>query len=119
MFSMKKEIKKMEKHLKSKEDENYFLHAAKELKSEMGDCSLMLMGGIRSPIDAEKFLEDGNADLISFCRPLIREPNLPNRWKGGDKSNAHCISCNSCFMTIPEGLHCAVLRRKEAKKSEK
>lgn len=110
--------------LKSKEDENYFLPAAKELKSEMGDCPLMLMGGIRSPLDAEKILEDGYADFISFCRPLIREPNLPNRWGaggGGDTSNAHCISCNSCFMTIasPEGLHCAVLKRKEAKKSEK
>lgn len=105
--------------LKSKEDENYFLPAAKELKSDC-DCPLMLMGGIRSPLDAEKILEDGHADFISFCRPLIREPNLPNRWKGGDTSNAHCISCNSCFMTIasPEGLHCAVLKRKEAKKSE-
>ena len=105
--------------LKSKLDENYFLPAAKELKSEMGDCPLMLMGGIRNPIDAEKILEDGHADFISFCRPLIREPNLPNRWKGGDMSITHCISCNSCFMTIasPEGLQCAVLKRKEEKKS--
>ena len=80
----------------------------------------MLMGGIRNPLTAEKILEDGHADFISFCRPLIREPDLSNRWKGGDLSNAHCISCNNCFMTIasPEGLHCAVLKRKEAKKSE-
>ena len=54
----------------------------------------------------------------------LGEKHLPNRWKGGkggDLSNTHRISCNHCFMTIasPEGLHCAVLKRKEAKKSEK
>ena len=33
---------------------------------------------------------------ISLFRPLIREPNLPNRWKNGNLTPSACISCNTC-----------------------
>jgi hypothetical protein len=32
-----------------------------------------------------------------MARPLIREPALANRWRGGDRRLAACISCNGCF----------------------
>ena len=58
---------------------------------------LMLVGGIRSLEVAEKLVGDELADYVSLCRPLIREPNLINRWKSGETKPATCISCNGCF----------------------
>jgi len=103
--------------IKSTEDENYFLETAKKLKPVMENCSLILVGGIRNPISAEKILEDNIADFISLSRPLIYEPDLPKRWKSGDLSPAKCVSCNSCFMTMMKGkVYCVVKRKLEKKR---
>lgn len=105
------------KKVKSPYDENYFLPTAKDLRVFMKEARLILVGGIRNPISVEKTLREDLVDFISMCRPLIREPNLPNRWKEGDTSPARCISCNLCFATILSGsLHCVVERKLERKK---
>ncbi len=98
----------------SPEDENYFLPTAEKLKPIMKDCSLILMGGIRNPLSADKILEDKKADFISLCRPLIYEPNLPNRWKNGDLSPSLCTNCNACFGTGARGeVYCTVKKKLE------
>jgi len=105
------------KVIKSSADENYFLPTAKELKPLMRETKLILMGGIRNPLSAEKFLKKGIADFISLSRPLIYEPDLPNRWKNGDLSPPLCVSCNSCYMTMLKGtVYCVVKKRLETKK---
>ena len=105
------------KAIKTSEDENYFLPTAKELKPLLNECKLILVGGIKNPISAEKILKENHADFISMCRPLIYEPNLPNRWKNGDISPALCISCNSCFMTMMTGeVYCVVKKRLQKRK---
>ena len=105
--------------IKSKEDENYFLYAAKEVKPIIGNVPLMLVGGIRDPFIAENILREKYADFISLCRPFIREPDLVKRWEQGDYSSVKCISCNGCFDTIvgktSMGLECAVEKRKREK----
>jgi 2,4-dienoyl-CoA reductase-like NADH-dependent reductase (Old Yellow Enzyme family) len=103
--------------IKKTEDENYFLPTAKKLKPFMKDCALILVGGIRNPISAEEFLQEGDAEFISLCRPLIYEPNLPNRWKNGDLSKAKCISCNSCLTTMQKGPVYCVTRKNLEKDS--
>jgi 2,4-dienoyl-CoA reductase-like NADH-dependent reductase (Old Yellow Enzyme family) len=79
---------------------------------------LILVGGIRSLDIAGKFLQDGICDYIALCRPLIREPELINRWKSGDKRAASCISDNLCFRPIWEGkgMYCLTEERGKAKK---
>lgn len=69
----------------------------------------------------KKFPEGENyTDFISMSRPLIHESNLPNRWKGGDISPTHCISCNSCYKTMFNGeVYCVVRKRLENKKLQK
>jgi 2,4-dienoyl-CoA reductase-like NADH-dependent reductase (Old Yellow Enzyme family) len=105
------------KIIKSPEDENYFLPMAKKLKPIMNKCRLILIGGIKNPLSAEKILQEKTADFISMCRPLIYEPNLPNRWKSGDLTPALCKSCNSCFMTMLKGsVYCVVKKKLEEKK---
>lgn len=102
------------KVIKKIEEENYFLPFAKKLKPFMKNCALILVGGVRNPITAEKILQEGDADFISLCRPLIYEPELPNRWRDGDLTPAKCISCNSCLAIMEEGpVYCVTKRNLE------
>ena len=104
------------KIVKKEEDENYFLPFAKKAKPFLEDCQLILVGGIRNPFSAENILNDGIADFISLCRPLIYEPDLPNRWKSGDTTPPKCISCNSCFTTMERGpVYCVTKKNLEKK----
>ncbi|MHA1147945.1 MAG: oxidoreductase [Promethearchaeota archaeon] len=108
------------KVVKKKEDQNYFLSTALELKPLMKDTKLILMGGIKDPISADKIIADGHADFISMSRPFIHEPDLVNRWKSGDTTPAKCVSCNSCYMTLLSGeVYCVVKRRLDRKKKRK
>ena len=109
------------KKVKSPEDENYLSKPIKELKPVMKNCALIQVGGIRNPLSAEEILQAKNCEFVSFSRPLIREPDLPNRWREGDLALPRCISCNSCLIAIFTGqpLHCVVKKRLERKKRKK
>lgn len=95
------------------EKEAYHLELAKKIKQAV-QCPVMVVGGIRSFEVAERVIRDEGLDYISMARPLIREPDLANRWLGGDRSPAKCISCNGCFMPgIKEGGIYCVADKKE------
>ena len=79
----------------------YFFPGAKALDIK---TPILLTGGNRSVDYLEKLLNTGEIDFISMSRPLIREPDLPNRWLAGTGGNkADCISCNGCFEAIMQG----------------
>lgn len=83
--------------IKSKDQEAYFLPGAKALKEATG-ATIMLVGGLRSFSRIEEVLHSKAADFVSLSRPLIRQPDLPNRWFSGEGADkAECISCNMCL----------------------
>jgi 2,4-dienoyl-CoA reductase-like NADH-dependent reductase (Old Yellow Enzyme family) len=96
----------------TEEKEVFYKAAAKRYKERI-TVPLMLVGGIRSYEAAERLVDEGIADYISLCRPLIREPNLINRWKQGDTSKATCLSDNLCFKPTRagQGLYCVTEKR--------
>jgi len=103
-------------HIKSPEEENYFLDHNKRIKPFLDKCKLIAMGGIKNPISAERILKENIADFISMSRPLIYEPDLPKRWENGDLSPAKCISCNGCYMTMMQGpVYCVTKKKREEK----
>lgn len=81
---------------------------------------IMLVGGIRDLATAESLVSTGVADYISLSRPLIREPELINRWREGDTAPASCISCNMCFKPAHEGegLYCVAERKAREKEHQ-
>ncbi|MHA2035756.1 MAG: NADH:flavin oxidoreductase [Promethearchaeota archaeon] len=98
--------------VQTEEDENYFLPAVKELKPFMEDSKIILMGGVRNPLTAEKLLKENTTDFIAMSRPLICEPDLPNRWKDGDFSPPLCNSCNYCFRSTNFGIVACTVKEK-------
>jgi 2,4-dienoyl-CoA reductase-like NADH-dependent reductase (Old Yellow Enzyme family) len=95
---------------KTPDEEVYYKDAARLYKERVKKMPLMLVGGIRSLEVARQLLNDGLADMISFCRPLIREPDLVKRWAAGDVRRATCVSCDGCRKTAlsGDGLRCIV-----------
>jgi len=71
---------------------------------------IMMVGGLRTFDLMEEVIQKGEADFISLCRPLIKEPHIINEWKGGDHRRTTCISCNKCYEALLEGetLHCVI-----------
>jgi 2,4-dienoyl-CoA reductase-like NADH-dependent reductase (Old Yellow Enzyme family) len=77
------------------ERQSYFLKYAERLDLQI---PVVLVGGNRDVERLESILRQGAVDFISLCRPLIREPGLPNRWHAGQgNSGTDCTSCNSCI----------------------
>lgn len=90
----------------SKVPEAYFRPLARRAKSAT-HLPVILVGGLRSRAVMEDVLAANDADLISLCRPLIREPNLPERLRTGQTTKAACISGGRCWATaMGEGIGC-------------
>ncbi len=98
----------VKKNILHEDDEAYFLQHAKKFKT-VTDVPLILVGGLRSPWLMERILSEGDADMVSLCRPLIREPDLINQWKQGNWKKADCISCNGCQKYRDEPVRCILL----------
>jgi 2,4-dienoyl-CoA reductase-like NADH-dependent reductase (Old Yellow Enzyme family) len=77
-------------------EEAYFLDTSKRLKQTLR-APIILTGGVKTYGTAKKIINDGDADYIGLCRPLIREPDLINRWMSGDTSPSLCINDNGCL----------------------
>jgi 2,4-dienoyl-CoA reductase-like NADH-dependent reductase (Old Yellow Enzyme family) len=102
-----------EGRIDSKEEEVYYRDAAKLYKREIA-VPLILVGGIRSYEVAKELVEKKQADYISLCRPLIREPGLIKRWQSGNTGRATCTSCNKCFpqSRTVKGIYCVLEKQK-------
>lgn len=89
-----------------------FRERAALLKKEI-DIPVMVVGGIRTLAAARDIVAGGDADMVSLCRPFIREPGLIARWKNEDTAAAKCISCYQCITSVSrEGiLECGQERR--------
>lgn len=99
----------------SEDKEAYFREDALAFK-EIG-IPLILVGGVRSFEVSERIVEDGVADYISMSRPFIREPDLIERWKAGDRRKAECTSDNLCFKPGFEGKGIYCVARELKKKT--
>ena len=94
------------RHIDRPEKEAFFLADARAVQAAV-DIPVATVGGIRSPGVVEQIMDSG-IPLVALCRPLIREPELINRWRDGDLEPAACTSCNHCFKPAwkGEGIRC-------------
>lgn len=96
----------------SEAQEAFFREEARAFRQKIR-IPLILVGGVRSFGVAETLVQEGVADYISMSRPLIREPDLIQRWKEGDRQRAACNSDNLCFGPgmKGEGVYCVTKER--------
>ena len=78
-----------------------FVYMSRRVK-ELTDLPVIAFGRINDPVQAEKILVDGNADLIGMARELICDPEFVNKAKEGRTDDIrHCVACNDgCIYQI-------------------
>ena len=77
-------------------NEAYFLDFAANL-AENVNVPVILVGGLRSVRVMQTILDTTKIELLSLSRPLLREPDLPEKFLTGKSSESLCVSCNACY----------------------
>lgn len=61
----------------------------------------VIAAGKISPELAEQIIRDGKADFVGLGRPLLADPELPNRLhEGRPEDIGRCLYCNNCLNTV-------------------
>ncbi|MGO3210657.1 MAG: FAD-dependent oxidoreductase, partial [Brachybacterium sp.] len=78
---------------------------------ELVDVPVIASNRIHAPAVAEQVLADGQADLVSMARPLLADPQLPNKLADGRANQVvACISCNqACLDKVFDGKRASCL----------
>ena len=64
---------------------------------------VVAFGRIKNPVDAERILQQGDADLIGMARQLIADPELPNKVRDGRLREIRpCIATNACLHQVAQ-----------------
>ena len=81
-------------------------HLAEKLKQNLKSAQVMLGHRINDPYLAEDLLQRGAADIILLGRPLIADPEFPNKVAQGRIDDIRrCIACNTgCAARIVNGI---------------
>ncbi|MBS3942868.1 MAG: FAD-dependent oxidoreductase [Dethiobacter sp.] len=75
-----------------------FAYLARGIK-EAVHVPVIASNRINDPLTAEQILKDGLADLVNLGRPLIADPDFPNKAKQGRYGTIRrCIACNQGCM---------------------
>jgi 2,4-dienoyl-CoA reductase-like NADH-dependent reductase (Old Yellow Enzyme family) len=96
------------RRIKPGQNEAPFLEYARAVKNAVS-VPVATVNGYRSVAVMEKALAGGHADMISMCRPFIREPGLVKALESGAVEAVGCVSCNGCFGTRDTGIRCTRL----------
>lgn len=100
------------------ESEAYYRNWCRDIKKEVSIPTLMV-GGLRTFELLEEIVQKKECDFISLSRPLIREPNIINDWKRGERHRAKCISCNQCLEGLKNGETLRCFQKEKTTRLEK
>ena len=77
-----------------------------QLRAAAPDIPTGALGYITDPMQGERQLADGNAELVMLARALVTDPYLPRKAAEGREAEIrYCVSCNSCWRAIIERNH--------------
>ncbi len=69
-------------------------HCAR-IREATGSTPLALVDGLQTLAGLQAVVDSGLADLVSLCRPFIREPDLVKKLAAGQRE-ATCTRCDAC-----------------------
>ena len=85
--------------IRAHQNEGYFVPAAAAV-AEAVSCPVIVVGGFRSLDSMETVLNKTKIAFISLSRPLLREPDLPQKMQWNPEYVSRCVSCNACYASF-------------------
>ena len=79
---------------------NFNADFCRVIRSINPTVNISSVGGWRNFAEMENFVKEGSSDLISLCRPLIRDPYLIKKFKEGKISSSTCKNCGICNLQL-------------------
>ncbi len=95
--------------IRAHKNEGYFVPTAAKI-AEAVSCPVIVVGGFRSLDTMQAVLDQTKIELISLSRPLLREPDLPNKMQAEPSVISKCVSCNACYSSPS---HKCIFRKKD------
>ena len=84
----------------------YQLYAVEQVKEVVKNTPIIAVGRINDPMIAEQVLAEGKCDMVAMARPLIADPELPNKARQGKLDDIRpCMGCNhNCIKYLMQGV---------------
>ena len=92
-------------------DRCFNVHYARDIKRAYPDLLVNTVGSITSIDYAEQIIARGWADFVAMCRPLMADPDMPNKYaEDRPEDRRPCLRCDTCtkHLFIPKPIFCAV-----------
>jgi NADPH-dependent 2,4-dienoyl-CoA reductase/sulfur reductase-like enzyme len=92
-------------------DRCFNVHYARDIKKAHPDLLVSTVGSITSIDYAEEIIANGWADFVSMCRPLMADPEMPNKYaENRPEDRRPCLRCDTCakHLMVPKPIYCAV-----------
>tara|TARA_R110001583_G_scaffold13561_4_gene57959 strand:+ start:6535 stop:7641 length:1107 start_codon:yes stop_codon:yes gene_type:complete len=90
------------------ESQSYFKDQVTRIAEHL-NIPVILVGGNRNIDLMEDIMNSSKISYFSLSRPLLSEPDLPNKWMTNPDHQPRCVSCNNCW--TEEGNTCIIDRK--------
>lgn len=90
------------------------VYLAEAIKKEMKHTPVVTVGALGDPELMESIIAEGRADIVALARPLLADPELPNKLKAGQVEKIFpCLRCLACISEsfVPYVRYCSRIRR--------
>lgn len=90
------------------------VYLAEAIKKEMKHTPVVTVGALGDPELMESIIAEGRADIVALARPLLADPELPNKLKAGQAEKIFpCLRCMTCISEsfVPYVRYCSRIRR--------
>lgn len=83
----------------------YQMYAVEQIKEVVKNIPIVAVGRINDPMLAESLIAEGKTDIVAMARPLIADPELPNKAKEGRLDDIRpCMGDNqNCVKYMMDG----------------
>jgi len=75
-----------------------------QVKEVVKNIPIIAVGRFNDPMIAESAIAEGKTDIVAMARPLIADPELPNKAREGRLDDIRpCMGCNFCISYMYNG----------------
>jgi len=81
------------------------LELAKAVKKVLTKARVATVGAYSDPVEMDRIIRDGEADIIYMARQLLADPETPNKWRTGREADVvPCTRCMNCLGNFDKGV---------------